>query len=343
MSRQSASFSGCFLLLLFLSALWSAGCGGSGGGGTGTGTTGGTGTGTTGGTGTGTTGGTGTTTGGSSAPGPVILVVEENHGFSTVINSANPPMPYLNNLAQQNALGMQYFANTHPSINNYFEMTAGNDQIAPGPNPDAYAGPANVDNIVRHLLQAGKTWKSYAESLPSVAYTGGDSGAYVHHHNPLSYFTDVVSDSTQRNNLVPFTQFAADLSAGLLPSFSFVVPNINNDAHDCPAGMPTCLDSDKLKAADDWLKANIDPVLSSAQFKQNGLLIIVFDEAETFDVSHGGGQVAVVVVGPKVKTKFSSTIFHQHQDLLKMIATYIGIDANIGDATSAAAMSEFFN
>src|SRR5438067_2496361 len=249
MSRQSASFSGCFLLLLFLSALWSAGCGGSGGGGTGTGTTGGTGTGTTGGTGTGTTGGTGTTTGGSSAPGPVILVVEENHGFSTVINSANPPMPYLNNLAQQNALGMQYFANTHPSINNYFEMTAGNDQIAPGPNPDAYAGPANVDNIVRHLLQAGKTWKSYAESLPSVAYTGGDSGAYVHHHNPLSYFTDVVSDSTQRNNLVPFTQFAADLSAGLLPSFSFVVPNINNDAHDCPAGMSTCLDSDKLKAA----------------------------------------------------------------------------------------------
>jgi len=33
---------------------------------------------------------------------------------------------------------------------------------------------------------------------------------------------------------------------------------------------------------------------------------------------------------------------HQHQDLLKMISTYIGIDGSIGDAASAAGMSEFF-
>jgi phosphatidylinositol-3-phosphatase len=269
----------------------------------------------------------------------VILVVEENHGFSTVIG--NSAMPYLNGLAQQDGLGTQYFANTHPSMNNYFELTAGNDQIAPGPDPDAYAGPTNADNIVRHLIQKGKTWKSYAESLPSVGYIGGDSGAYVHHHNPLSYFIDVANDSTQRNNLVPFTQFAADLGAGRLPDFSFVAPNVNNDAHDCPAGMTTCADSDKLRAADNWLKTNIDPVLSSAQFKQNGLLIIVFDEAETIDTTHGGGQVAVVIVGPKVKMAFRSTTLHQHQDLLKMIATYIGIDSNIGDAASAAGMPEF--
>src|SRR5262249_16389591 len=158
---------------------------------------------------------------------------------------------------------------------------------------------------------------------------GGDSGAYVHHHNPLSYFTDVVNDSNQQNNLVPFTQFATDLAAGHLPDFSFVVPNVNDDAHDCPAGMTTCFESDKLKAADDWLKANIDPVLSNAQFKQNGLLVIVFDEAEETDLNHGGGQVAVVVIGPKVKTAFRSTTLHQHQDLLKMLATYIGIDTNI--------------
>jgi len=342
------------MVLLTPAIIWLIACGGSGSGGgsgtTSTETTGGSGTtstGTTGGTGTGTSSGSGTgTTGGgtgSFASGPVILVVEENHGFSTVINSSTPPMPFLNSLAQQFGLATQYFANTHPSINNYFEMTAGSDTIAPPPDPDNFAGPVSADNLVRHLTAAGKTWKAYAESLPSVGYIGGDSGAYLHHHNPLSYFTDVINDSAQRNNLVPFDQFSADLNAGALPSFSFVAPNVNDDAHNCPVNMPVCLDTDKLKAADDWLQAHINPVLSNPQFKNNGLLLIVFDEAEETDLAHGGGQVALVIIGPKVKTAFRSTTFYQHQDLLRMIAAYIGIDGNIGDAAKASAMTEFFN
>jgi len=355
MSRHVLS--ACCLVLLAWALVLHLGCGGSGGGGTGTSgtgtSTGGSSGSATGATGTGTTSGTGTTTGtgsgttsggtGSALPGPVVLVVEENHGFTTVINPANPPMPYLNSLAQQYGLATQYFANTHPSINNYFEMTAGSANIAPPPDPDSFDGPVSADNIVRHLIAAGKTWKAYAETLPEVGYTGGNAGPYVHRHNPLSYFTDVVNSSAQRNNLVPFTQFAGDLNAGALPNFSFVAPNINNDAHDCPVGMIICLDSDKLMTADNWLQTNVGPLLSSAQFKQNGLLLIVFDEAEETDLIHGGGQVALVIVGPKVKTAFRSTTFYQHQDLLKMIATYIGIDANIGDAAAASAMTEFFN
>src|SRR5437016_10027861 len=67
--------------------------------------------------------------------GPVVLVVEENHGYSTVIGSS--AMPYLNSLAQQYGLATQYFANAHPSIGNYFEMTAG--QIIT--NDDGFNGP----------------------------------------------------------------------------------------------------------------------------------------------------------------------------------------------------------
>src|SRR5690348_3065954 len=47
------------------------------------------------------------------AHGPVVLVVEENHGYSSVIGSG--AMPYLNSLAAQNSLATQYYANTHPS------------------------------------------------------------------------------------------------------------------------------------------------------------------------------------------------------------------------------------
>src|SRR5438132_4872336 len=99
-------------------------------------------------------------------------------------------MPYLNELATQYGLATQYFANTHPSIGNYFMMTTG--QIIT--NDDAFGGPVSDDNIVRELTAAGKTWKIYAESLPSPGYTGGDVFPYLKHHNPFAYFTDVIGN-----------------------------------------------------------------------------------------------------------------------------------------------------
>src|SRR5881628_2257811 len=112
----------------------------------------------------------------ASRPGPgtgtspehVFIVVEENADFARVIGS--PSMPYLNGLAQEYGLATQFYANTHPSIGNYFELATG--QIIS--NNDSYSTIVTVDNIVRRLLAGGKTWKSFAEDLPSVGYIGGD-------------------------------------------------------------------------------------------------------------------------------------------------------------------------
>lgn len=236
-------------------------------------------------------------------------------------------MPYLNSLAKQYGLATEFFANTHPSIGNYFMLTTG--QIIT--NTDSFSGTVSSDNLVRHLLAAGKTWKAYAEDLPSTGYTGGDSGAYLEHHNPLSYFSDVRSSSAQKQNLVDFSQFKADLNSGSLPDFSFVVPNVNDDAHNGTPG-----------TADAWLEQNIGPLLSNAQFQNGGLLIIWFDEADTSDTTHGGGHVALVMAGPGAKTGFQSANLYQHQNVLAAIAKYMGIDGNIGSASGASAMTEFF-
>src|SRR5260370_15906836 len=52
----------------------------------------------------------------------VFIVLEENHSYSSVIGSSS--MPYLNSLATKYGLATQYYANTHPSIGNYFMLTA---------------------------------------------------------------------------------------------------------------------------------------------------------------------------------------------------------------------------
>lgn len=268
--------------------------------------------------------------------GHVFLVVEENHSYSEVIG--NPAMPYLNSLVPQGGLAKQYFANAHPSIPNYFMLTTGQ----PITTDDNFSGTVSDDNVVRELVAAGKTWKSYAESLPAVGYTGPDSPPYLKHHNPFAYFSDVLSSPAQASNLVPIGQLSADLTNNQVPNYSFIVPNARDDAHDCPDGGSDCTDSQKLNAADQWLKTNIGGVLNSSAFQTDGLLIIVFDESDLSDFNHGGGHVAMVLLSPKAKVGFQSTTFYQHESTLRTTLEALGIASLPAAAAGATDMGEFF-
>jgi len=259
---------------------------------------------------------------GGAAFGHVFLVTEENTDYVDAASS----MPYLNSLAAQSGLATEYYAVTHPSIGNYFMLATG--QIIS--NNDSYSTVVTVDNMVRELLKAGKTWKSYAEDLPSVGYTGGDQGDYARKHNVFALLSDVVNDATQVKNLVPFTQFATDLKNGTLPSFSNIVPNLCNDAHDC-----------SLSTADRWLSDNIGPLISSATFQQDGLLLITFDESGGDD-TNGGGKVVWVVVSPKAKRGYQSATVYKHQSTLRLILQALGVTVFPGAAATAPDMSEFF-
>jgi len=267
----------------------------------------------------------------------VVLVVEENHSYSDVIG--NPNMPFLNSLATKNALATNYFADSHTSIGNYFMLTAG--QIVT--LNDAFTGVIGDDNIVRELTAAGKTWRSYAESLPSVGYLGGDVYPYFKHHNPFTYFTDVTTNASQGANLVPFSQFATDLAANRLPNFSFIAPNVEHDAHDCPGGGNDCADTAKLVAADNWLRDNITPLLNNPSFKSNGLLLIVFDEGNLLDFENVGGHIPLVVVSSRAKSGFQSTTKYMHESTLRLILQTLGAKGFPGASATAPDMGEFFH
>ncbi len=260
--------------------------------------------------------------------GHAILVVEENHNYGDVVGSSS--MPYLNSLISQFGLATQYYANTHPSIGNYFMLTTGqtltNDDSQ---TPSSF--PVSGNNVVRELLAAGKTWKSYAEDLPSVGYIGGNSGNYYVRHNPLAYLTDVQNSATQQQNLVPFTQFAADLASGSLPNYSFIVPNACHDAHNCDLG-----------TADNWLKTNLDPLIKNSAFQNDGLLIIAFDESADDDTD-GGGRIAVVLISPRFsKVAFQSTILYQHETVLRLMLEGLGATTLPGSAATAPTAWDFF-
>jgi len=264
----------------------------------------------------------------------VFIVALENQSFA----NATGGMPFLNKLANRYGLATNYFANTHPSIGDYFWLTTGQGIT----NDSNFAGSVTVDNIVRQLNLAGKSWRSYAENLPSVGYTGGDQYPYVKRHNPFAYLSDVTGNQAQANNIVPFSQFSIDLANNLLPNYSFIIPNQYNNSHDCPPSIPNCTNADKLATADKWLADNIDPLIASAAFRQNGLLVITFDESVNADIENGGGQVVTVVISPKAKQAFQSTTFYQHQSVLRMVGEALGVSTHPGAAATAPNMAEFF-
>jgi hypothetical protein len=266
----------------------------------------------------------------------VFLIVMENQPFEAMVGS--PEMPYLNGVVSQGALATAFFANTHPSIGNYFMLTTG--QIIT--NDSDFNEVVTENNLVRIFAHAQKSWKAYVEDLPAVGYTGGNALPYVKRHNPFAYFSDVLADVNEANKMVPYTHFAADLAAGDLPDFVYILPNQINNMHDCAPSMPACTNADKLRAGDEWLRANLQPILNSTAFRQRPtLLIFTLDESEPNDTRNGGGRVVTLLLGSKAKTGFESATFHQHQSLLRLMLEVLDIAERPGASQTAPSMTEF--
>jgi len=223
----------------------------------------------------------------------VIVVVFENKEYGSIIGDSDAPR--FNRLAKRYGLLTASYGVTHPSLPNYIALVSGSTQ-----GIDSNCTKCSVDarNLADTLEDAGKTWKTYAEGLPSPGFTGSSSGDYAKKHNPFLYFDDVVSSPARLNRIVPFTQFADDLAARRLPDFSLVVPDLCHSMHDC-----------SVEAGDAWLSKFIDPVLRSPELK-GSVVFVTFDEGRSDE--RGGGHIATLAIGPTVKrhARFTRTIDH---------------------------------
>ncbi|TAM82205.1 MAG: choice-of-anchor D domain-containing protein [Acidobacteria bacterium] len=263
--------------------------------------------------------------------GHVVIVVGENADYNSTYSSSN--MPYLTSLANAYGIAANYYADTHPSIGNYFVLTSGkiftNDDSQ---TPSSL--PLSAHNIAYEVQNAGKTWKDYQESVRGCGAL--NSGGYYARHDPFTYFTNI---NSQTSNFVCMSQFQADIANKTLPNLSWLVPNGCDDAHDC-----------SLSTFDIWLKAEIAPLLASNYFQPggDGLLIITFDEnsgsgSATTTGTTDGGKVETVVISAVSISGYQSTTRYYHENTLRTIAQGLGVNyANLGAGATSAPMSDFF-
>ena len=264
----------------------------------------------------------------------VWIITEENRSYESVIGSQY--MPYYNSLANKYGLATQYYANQHSSLPALMWLVAGQPVTSNNNTTTCF----NVDNVVRHLLLRGMTWRSYQEDLPYAGYTGLSWANYVRRHNPLIDFTDTCAPS-QKLNSVPYTQLSKDISNHNTPNYAYITPNLQHDAHDGTRAQ-----------ADAWLSQQVPKILALPEFQSggDGLLFIVWDEGTLYTdnrcnawTSKGcGGRVATLVIGPQVKRNFKSQKLYHHENLLRTVCDALGFAACPGAAANAAPMSDFF-
>src|SRR5438105_2903505 len=103
----------------------------------------------------------------SASPPPVydhvVWIWMENHTYSQVIDNARAP--YATSLAHQCGTVTRYSTVGSPSLPNYVGATSGSTQgITDDAAPSAH--PVASDNLFRQVRAAGRTERSYEESMP---------------------------------------------------------------------------------------------------------------------------------------------------------------------------------
>lgn len=233
----------------------------------------------------------------------VVVIVFENKEVNAVLG--NRDAPTFNAMAKRYARLTRYYAVTHPSLPNYLALVSGTTQGLTANCTDCVF---SARSLADTLEAAGKSWKLYAEGLPSRGFTGATYGRYAKRHVPFLYFHDVVDKPDRLDHVVPSTELGTDLATGDLPDFSLLVPDLCNSMHDCA-----------VRTGDAWLRRTLPPLLAL----RHSVVFVVFDEGTTN--LRGGGHVAALALGTTVRRGARFTGVTTHYGLLRTIEAAWGL------------------
>ncbi|AOW00571.1 uncharacterized protein YALI1_A12688g [Yarrowia lipolytica] len=191
-----------------------------------------------------------------------------------------------------------YWSLTHPSEPNYVAAVGG-DYFGIN-NDDFFRIPDNVFTIADLLDTKGISWGEYQEHQPYTGFQGMNFSRqsdfapdYVRKHNPLVHYDSVVNVPERLGNLKNFTEFNKDFSNAQIPQWAFITPNMTNDAHDTD-----------IEFAGKWTRGFLEPLLANKEFMDKNLIIVTFDENETYRLEN---KVLAVLLGGAVPKELQGT------------------------------------
>lgn len=265
----------------------------------------------------------------------VFLITLENENYATTFGTSTVDSYLAQTLPAKGALVKNYYGTGHVSLDNYIAMISGQaastatdndcttylDFTLTGTTSDGQAigtgcvYPTSIQSLPDQLTAAGFTWRAYEEDMgntpsresstcghPTLNATDGTQSAtsadqYATRHNPYMYFHSIIDSTSCDTNVVNLTQLQTDIaSESTTPNFIHITPNLCNDGHDAPCANG---DTGGLTSANAFLEKWVPIIMASPAYKDNGLLIINFDEsAYSQATSTSGSNTTVTITYP---------------------------------------------
>jgi hypothetical protein len=247
-------------------------------------------------------------------------------------------------------------------------------------------------HLVTLLTKGGKTWKSYQEDtdltpngskldnvpvLPSQytvplsslsgtfvngvnQFNGSNQYNYAAKHNPMVFFTDSNggNDKTTSNPLAshyaPLQQFFTDLENNTVADYNWITPNQFNDMHTTLSAGYKGLTGDpaKILQGDDFLRQVIPVIMASKAYKENGVIVIWFDESESDGITGDNPDsfdhtVPEIIISKHAHKNehgipYASSVNLSHSSDLKTMEEIFNLDPVLGDAGNATDLSDLF-
>lgn len=249
----------------------------------------------------------------------LLVFVEENHS----LNQMKSDMPYTFGLAQRFGYATRYTAIRHPSLPNYIAI-AGGQTYGIANNRGPSANPVGGRSVFGQAIAAGRTAAIYADGMPGNCSTSDGGSRYVVKHNPWPYF--VRERALCQRYDVPVSRLGDAVTKGALPNVGMVIPNLCNDAHDCPLG-----------TADTWFKGWMTKIFNGPDWKSGRLAVVL--TADEDDRSQGN-TVLTVVIHPSQKARVVTSPL-THYSLTRLFEEVAGTRYLAGAASAPSMASAF--
>lgn len=268
----------------------------------------------------------------------VFVIMMENQNASDIYG--NSKAPYLNQLMKTYAYAANFqdvLPSSVPSEPHYVWLEAGTNTFSDhtftsDSDPSASNSTASTAHFVNQLTAKGISWVTYQESINST--TGAcpvkSSSFYAAKHDPFVFFRDISGSTPSKTaatcvaHTKPMTQLAADLASNSVASYNLITPNLCHDMH----GAVGCSLS-TIASGDSWLQSNLPAIIANAAANQ-GVVFITWDETE------GETTQPFIVVGPRVKAGYKSTVLYNMSSVLKSMQEIFGVTPLLGHAADAA-------
>ena len=270
-----------------------------------------------------------------------------------------------------------------------------NDPFSPASGTGQISNQDNQLHLVRLLDRCGVSWKSYQEDIDLVpdgnsfdnivrppnqwtvplkslsgnfvvgvnAFNGSTQFNYAAKHNPQVYFTDSNggNDLTPANplshNYAPLQQLFFDLANNTVARYNWITPNQFNDQHTTLSAGFKGLTGDpaKILQGDFFLQRIIPVIMASKAYRDNGAIIIWWDESEGDGVSGDNADdlthtIGEIVISPRAHPNvgglpFASDVFLTHSSDLRTMQQIFDADRPffLGDAIHANGLDSLFD